>query len=562
MPVTNRHLAYSVLARSLIAWAVGALVGIMTFLVEVVVGPAVFGWGRLAAYSLVGGAVATISRSLLATVVSAPAARAGALGALSAFGSLHALYYVNVRLLPSEHYLSSESLVADALVALPVLAAALLLGRARWAQAMRERWAHVGAALGAVSLVASLVVVVVAVPSPGTDPERHAEGPDLVLVVLDSMRADRLSSGSSHPATPQLSRLTARGRVYTSAWAASSWTVPSVVQLLAATAPGEKQTLAERLTGRGYTTACFTDNAHLSKGAQFLRGFDRVERSAGRWRLLVLGTALGELLERLVPGSDERLVTKAVAWMGHRPGPFFLYVHFMDSHTPYRFPPLDGRRHPGRRIEFPRTGMRVTAEESDSIRARYDGGVHSADAQMGRLLAAVAARGRPFLAVITSDHGESLGEDGRWFHGQSLAPELLAVPLVVLGEGVKPNAVASPVGHAAIVPTLLAAASVPCSDCAGPDLRREAAPGIIAGGLPPRFAYRINGRYKLLLDLETGRCSLYDRRSDPAERIDIASREPDVAQALASGLTADARLPETQREYLERLRSLGYVGGS
>ena len=243
-----------------------------------------------------------------------------------------------------------------------------------------------------------------------------------------------------------------------------------------------------------------------------------MDRSVGAWRRVVQGTALGEAIERVSPGDDEGIVTQ-----GHRldrasPGPFFLYVHLMDSHTPYRFPPLDGRSRPGRRIEFPRTDMPLTPDEADSIRARYDGGVHSAQVQAARLLDRLTASGRRFAAVITSDHGESLGEDGRWFHGGSLAPELLAVPLVLVGESVKRGEVSTAVGHASIAPTLLALASVRCPDCAGADLLDDAGPSSIEGGLPPRLAYRIREDYKLLLDLETGQSALSTfgstRRSD------------------------------------------------
>ena len=530
--------------------------GAASLLGEVLLGPAPLTGGRVAAYALAGGAVAVVSRSLLAVLVPASAARVGALGALAAFGSLHSLYYVNVRLLPSEHYLSFRSLAADAFVVAPLLGAAFYLARASWAQERRERWGLALATFGVASFAVATATAVLAVPRRADRPVTHGEGPDLLLVVLDSLRADRAAAGSA--VTPEISALARRGRVYTSAWAASSWTLPSVTEILTA-APGESPTLVQRLAARGYRTACFTDNPHLAMGTGVLRGFDRVERSVGAWRDLLRGTSLGEVLERLAPGNDTLLAAKAVTWMQAQPGPFFLYVHLMDSHTPYRFPPLDGRPRPGRRIEFPRTGMRLTAEEAESIRAHYDGGVHSADAQVGRILDA-AARGRPFLAVLTADHGESLGEDGRWFHGGSLAPELLAVPLVIVGTGVAPATVSPPVGHAAIAPTLLAAATEPGATNAGPDLRREVGAGVVEGSLPPRLAYRLNGRYKLLLDLESGRRSLYDRWADPAERQDIATRAPQLAEILALGLTADPPWHEPSPEDVERLRSLGYAG--
>jgi hypothetical protein len=163
------------LERSLIAWAAGALVGSLALILEAL-GPAVFSWGRLAAYSLAGGAVAWLSRSLLAALVHADSARAGALGALAAFGSLHALYFVNVRLLPGEHYLSGKSLLVDVVIALPIVAGALLLGRSGWTQAVRERWGHALAAFGAAALLSALAFGIATAPRPGTDPDT-AEAP-------------------------------------------------------------------------------------------------------------------------------------------------------------------------------------------------------------------------------------------------------------------------------------------------------------------------------------------------------------------------------------------------
>jgi arylsulfatase A-like enzyme len=186
--------------------------------------------------------------------------------------------------------------------------------------------------------------------------------------------------------------------------------------------------------------------------------------------------------------------------------------------------------------------------------------VKSADAAAGRVLDAFAGRGRPFVAIVSSDHGESLGEEDRWFHGGSLAPELLAIPLVVMGEGVESGTVDSGVGHAAITPTLLAAASAPCDGCERFDLRRQEGGGPVEGGLPPRLAYRIEGPYKVLLDLDTGQRQLFDLRSDPAERHDLAASAPSLAETLASGLVGEGDPPAPPPELLERLRSLGYTG--
>jgi uncharacterized sulfatase len=547
------------LETTFVAWAVGALVGALSLLSEALVTSTAASTSSLAAYSLVGGFVAVASRALLATFMSAPSARVGTLGAVAAFGSLHSLYYLNVYLLASEHFLSPKSLLLDGLVVLPVLAITYSLARHPWAHQVRAAWGAVLAAGGAALLTASIVTLAVTTPDARPESVEPGAGPDLLLIVLDSVRADRAPAQGLHPATPELSKLHDRARVFSSAWAASSWTVPSVTVMLAAQREKEP-TLSERLQALGYRTACFTDNPHLTRGVRLLRGCGRVERSVSQWRAPFHRTAIGATLDRLVPGSDEALAAKAVAWMGAQRGPFFLYVHLMDSHTPYRFPPLDGRRRSGRRIEFPRTGMPLTAHEGDSIRARYDGGVHSADRQAGRILAAAAARGRPFVAIVTADHGESLGESGRWFHGGSLAPELLAVPLIIVGDDIEAGIISSPVGHVAIPSTLLAAALAQSTRELGPDLRQESGPGLVEGGLPPFLAYRLTERHKLVLDTATGHRALFDRLSDPAETRDIAARAREVAETLAQGLTPHSEPDPPSPEQIERLRALGYAG--
>ena len=170
-----------------------------------------------------------------------------------------------------------------------------------------------------------------------------------------------------------------------------------------------------------------------------------------------MGRSSSQLVERLDPGSDDELVRRALDWAATQRGPFFLYVHLMDSHTPYRFPEIDGRRRPGRRIEFPVSFMRLTPDEADEIRARYEGGIRSTDAALGRLFEGLRQRHR-LLAVVTADHGENLGEAGLWFHGSEPTPERMAVPLLVMGGGSAAHRVSAPVGFEAIATALLAAA--------------------------------------------------------------------------------------------------------
>lgn len=544
-----------------VAFALGGGVGLVAALAERVVAGRPIPLEAAAAYALIGGMVAGVARWTLGRRLPSAAARLGTLAVMAGFGTLELLYFVNVRVLPGRHYLSQESLTLDALATLPLLAAALWASRSRHARLVRRRWEGQLVGLAVVVLLGASAIFVWRWPETRLLPRRPAEGPNLLLVVMDSVRRDHVGLyGYGRPTSPRLDSWADRARVFDAAYAASSWTVPSVQEMLGVVSdertPAELS-LAARLTRQGYVTACFTDNPHLVAGAAATRGFDHVARSVGGWRWLFRGSVAGEVLDRLAPGSDSGLVDRALAWAPRTPQPFFLYAHLMDSHTPYRFQRIDGRRPTGRRIEFPVPGMTMSDEDAQDVIARYDGGILSADAQVGRLLEAAAGWGRPFVAVVTADHGESLGEDKRWFHGTSLAPELLAVPLVVIGDGVAAGRVPDAVGHAAIRTTLLAAAGFP-ERPSTVDLRTGLGSGPVEGSLPPDQAYRIAGRFKLVVDRRHGQ-QLFDVKRDPQERLDLGRQRPEIAAALAEGLAFGPSVLPPSPDVRSRLRAVGYL---
>jgi hypothetical protein len=547
-----------------VAYAAGATLGLAAAASEWLLGGRLISLEGAAAYGIFGGLTASGLRWALGFRFGPGPARAGALSAVGAFGSLYLVYFVNVEILPSEPYYSVRSILADLVIFATILTAAFRVAHSRRAQSARERWGRPMVFLGLALLLACTSVLLARWPQAQPAIVRQGKGPDLLLVVLDSARRDRLGLyGSAHPTSPAIDGLAPRARIFDAAYAASSWTVPSVSEILGLGLVERRQvrTLPEQLAGLGYVTACFTDNPHMRRESPLMRGFDQVERSVAEWRRVFQGSIVSEFIERLDPGDDQRLVDRALAWGRQQKGPFFLYVQLMDSHTPYRRPPIDGKRRNGRRIEFPRTGLDMTAEEAEDVVARYEAGVRSADAAAGRLVTALTSRERPTLAAVTSDHGESLGESGRWFHGGTLAPELLAIPLLLVGDGVSPGRIATPEGHEAIRPTFLAAAGAPCPDCSGPDLRVAVGDGIIEGALPPHLIYRLTKRFKLVIDNREGARSLFDLRGDPQESKDIARQRPQIAESLAVGLALS--VGERERtpippELRERLNSLGY----
>jgi arylsulfatase A-like enzyme len=206
--------------------------------------------------------------------------------------------------------------------------------------------------------------------------------------------------------------------------------------------------------------------------------------------------------------------------------------------------------------------MEMTPGEKEDVIARYDGGIRSADAQVGRLLAAAKSWGRPFLAIITADHGESLGESGRWFHGKTIDRELISIPLVVVGDGVHPGRVPAPVGHASIMHTLLAAAGLPCDACAGSDLRSSEGDLVVDGGLPPDLLYRIAGGYRLVRNQRTGERHAF-ALSDTTESHDLSRDLPRLVDAMdIDPRPAKGEQFEAPEELKARLRALGYLASS
>jgi hypothetical protein len=554
----------STTTRFCIAYAVGSVSALLAYAFEVLsrIGSPYATPEAAAAYGLLGGVAGGLASLVLGWLWGPGAATRAGLLTLVGFLLLQLLYFANVKLLPGDPYYSPTSVAVDLLILVLVLVPPIWALRSVWVSRARERWGGTATVLGAVLLLTQCGLLVRAWPGRAARPPRTGEGPNLLLVVLDSARRDHLSLyGYSQPTSPALVALAREARVFEGASSASSWTVPSMMHVLRAGEDGSRGGgLAVRLAGKGYRTGCFTDNPHLGPVSGITRGFDHVERSVGRWRFFLRGTLLEEFVERADPGSDRGLVTRALHWVGEAQGPVFLYVHLMKSHTPYYGPPIDGRKRKGRRIEFPLTGMSMTADEAEDIVARYDGGIRTADAEAGRLLEAARGWGRPFVAVVIADHGESLGESGRWFHGGSLAPELLAVPLLVFGDGVRPGRVSSLVDSSSVPKTLLAAAGLACSACAGSDLRASEGDGFAEGGLPPNLAYRMNDRYTVVIDRTSGRRQLFDHVADPGETRDLAADQPETAAALAALAGAPPGEEGPDPDGVARLRALGYIG--
>ena len=435
----------------------------------------------------------------------------------------------------------------------------------------------------------------------GADAEGTPTGHNLLLVVVDSLRADRLGLyGHGRDTSPRLDALAAGGVRFDRAYVTAPWTQPSVASLLTGLHPTEHgvlmhghvlseelETLPERLHALGYRTAGVVSNKLLTEAYRFTQGFERFDHSQAQGHATV---STAGVTERALAFLEE---------LAADPAPFFLFVHYFDPH--YRYldreevdfaPPGAGRLDGSEGIHALR-GMldSMTPDEVAYLEACYDEEIRVMDAGFGRLLDRLDALGvrEDTLVLFTADHGEEFLEHGWLGHTRTLFEELVRAPLVLAGPGV---------AHGLAVDELVSIVSIPETALELLGMARPEAPfpggsfAELARGGPGRGAPRIytevdfedrkfvmknvhkrsvfDGRYKVVHDLETGSVQLFDLRDDPEERSDVAARhaaelERLVAEldahgerTLAAGVTPSAR--ELSPEDLEELQRLGYAG--
>ena len=315
-------------------------------------------------------------------------------------------------------------------------------------------------------------------PTPRTRSSRTA--PSIVLIVMDTLRADRMSChGYERDTTPHLDRLAARGTRFENAYATSSWTWPSTASILTGLLPFEHgviandsstlflgcETLPEVLQRRGYTTGAISCNPLIAPERYFDQGFETFD-SAREMRM-----------------TDE-VIDQALAWIDRNAGTrFFLYLHLVDPHTPHRPLPEHLERMgavlPRRlgevpaeqagllldywagqllRAEADATGEALVPPDHEAFfRAQYDASVATGDHYCGLLLDALEHHGLTDETVVafTADHGEELLDHGLLAHGHSLHRELVRVPLFLAGPGIPAGVVVErTVSNRHLAPTL------------------------------------------------------------------------------------------------------------
>ena len=316
---------------------------------------------------------------------------------------------------------------------------------------------------------------------------------NVILITVDTLRADHMGVyGYPRAVTPHLDALAARSRVFRHAYSHGSSTVVAVPALMTGRHPREScdgkgglapaaHTIAERLRAAGYRTGAVVSNSVLApRDRGFSQGFEHYDA-----RLDVTERAR-PTRERLAPNTTAAALRFLDSTRGR---PVFLWVHYQDPHGPYTPPPEHARlfveEQPSGAIldindgasgfgGIPRYQFVYGRRDFDNYVDRYDAEIRFADQQIGLLIDGLGRRRLldDAIVVVSSDHGEALGENGYYFtHGEDLQPALLRVPLIVFDSRTRAGEhVDAIVQHLDVAPTLLKRAAVAAGGLPGRDL--------------------------------------------------------------------------------------------
>ena len=450
-------------------------------------------------------------------------------------------------------------------------------------------------------LVSTAFVAAGCSPEPEPKPEPAPPRPNFVLVVADTLRADRLHfAGYERKITPNFDALRSESTYFPNAHATSSWTLPSTMSLLLSQSPSqhgitkwsslvdeEQTTVVELLHDAGYRTGGWNANLLLTEERGFIQGFDSYEllhhpdwhRDAHR-----------KTPHLFAPADD--LTSHALAWLEERPPqedgvPFFLYLHYMEPHTPFQCPP---NAEPSCSNAASVLNRRLTAanwdftETQDSlIQGFYNGNVRRMDVALGRLHRQLKERGllENTWLIVTADHGEMLGEHGLYVHGRALYEETLRVPLLFRSQSGRPAVVETAVSLVDVAPTILDLAGIePPPFFKGRSLRAaleneplddrplvaELFP--VIDEPPPRHRHLLSvtrGTTKLVLGID-GELERFDLAVDPSEETPLPAEIADLEALLSEASVAFPHFgassessPELSPEVVEQLKGLGYI---
>jgi arylsulfatase A-like enzyme len=428
----------------------------------------------------------------------------------------------------------------------------------------------------------------------GSDLESKSAGrPNVVLLVLDTVRADRLSCyGSETTKTRAIDRVASEGLRFQNAYSTAPWTVPSHASMFTGLWTAEHsadwgsvvlgesfETLAEHLSRQGYVTVGFCENPFIGRSTGMDQGFSAF---IDTWRRPLLPRAMRRVAGSLGFSRDrkefaERTVGLFKLWLRRAPedSPFFAYINLMAAHLP-RYP--RGRDYPQailQKIQFvnrvPERNYlceyQLNQDELSAMRSIYDEEIEYLDLHVEELMAILDEEGLldDTVVIITSDHGEMFGEHGYIEHQLCLYNELIRVPLIIrYPKELEPRVATQNVSTVALPATVasLVGSSASWSEGSrrrsplhlvsrnqmvvaeysnGVQMLREAieheAPGFDFSPFDRSLSCVIDGEFKFIVD-SNGGSELFNLRNDPLEQTDLSHEMPEIVHRLLRAYTS------------------------
>lgn len=381
--------------------------------------------------------------------------------------------------------------------------------------------------------------------------------PNVLVVSLDSVGAGHLGCyGYGRSTSPNLDRLAEKGIVFENVRTQANWTKPALASLHTSLYPAVHRTDSQGETGdsvddaacqkanvlddrfrtaaqdfhdAGYATAGISDGGYTHSFFGFARGFDYYENRGGG----------------LKPCSYRLL-----RWIVQQPSmPFFAWIHAWDAHFPYMDRPPYNRMFVNQRSNFVLSAASrheinkghkaMAVDDREFLKGLFDGAINYMDVQVGSLLHELERLDllANTILVITADHGEAFMEHQLVEHTECLYDEVLRVPLMIVGPGLKAgrriNAQARSID---IMPTLLDLCGLtPKAEIQGASLRpwidNVRSDDLLAASETERGGGQIalcDGRFKVIIKKSDDRMEIYDLELDPGEKQDLASTRPDL----------------------------------
>lgn len=401
----------------------------------------------------------------------------------------------------------------------------------------------------------TLVVLLVLTACSGGDDNTSTRAgtapPWILLVTLDTTRADSIGSDAAAVDTPAFDALAARGRRFVQAYATVPETLPSHLSMMTGlypaghgihengrSFPSDHPVLAEKVKQNGYRTAAFVSSFVLARRFGIARGFDTYD---------------DELKAGAIERTSKDTTDRAIAHLESAGAePQLVWVHYFDPHTPYAPPEPFRSRHEKR---------------------PYLGEIEAMDVELGRLVKAfedaASSHGSSPAIIVAGDHGEGLGDHGEIQHGNLLYQPTMHVPLVITGPGVNAGIADAPASIRRVFHTVLDWAGIDATD----SLRQPSTEVVLGEAMKPYLSYgwqpqimAVDGPLKAIF---AGTLETYDLATDPREQKNLGagtSLPPDMRKAVdeypvpapGAAPTAEGLSDEARRN----LASLGYVSGS